>query len=148
MVFGGVVGGTVVGETGEVGVVGIVTASLPNFANGFGLPSFPSGISTILESRKVRNAGSDKIASSNFIFLTFNNRARKSLATKGATTCELVEEPPMSGNVVVDGDTTKFSSSGDGLIKKIYIRTKVAAMAVNIMMFLIFGIFLFLILIF
>ena len=63
--------------------MGASTLSVPSGANGLGRPSFPSGISMILESRKLLNALSEKIASSNFIFLTFKSKERKSLATRG-----------------------------------------------------------------
>jgi hypothetical protein len=88
-VFAGVTGGTGL-EAGVFGVLELVlvmvfsevmdgiTTSTPIGANGFGLPSFPSGTRIILESCKLRNAGSEKIESSNFIWVTLNNKVRNS----------------------------------------------------------------------
>jgi hypothetical protein len=53
-------------------------ASEPKGANGFGLPSVPSGVSKILESNKEEKAGLLKIVSFNFMFLTFKRTDKKS----------------------------------------------------------------------
>jgi hypothetical protein len=83
--------------------------SVPNWAKGFDLPSVPSAVSTILESCKLLNASSEKIASSNFIFLTFNNRLRKSFATRVSFgVFVFIPEVFISGSGVVDDDETKL----------------------------------------
>lgn len=91
--------------------MGAVILSLPNWANGFNLPSVPSGVSTILESRKLLKTGSDKIASFNFIFLTFNNSVRKFLGTKEFPLGTLVPAPESFtfGNEVPDGEEIKLA---------------------------------------
>ena len=72
------------GGTRVVGALGAGAGdemiSDPMGAKGFGLPSLPSGTSTILESRRVKKAGSEKIESSNLILLMFKSRERKSRA--------------------------------------------------------------------
>ena len=71
------------GITGIItGTTGVVTTSEPIGANGFNLPSSPEGVSKILESCKFINAGSEKIASFNFILLTLNNTERRFLAIR------------------------------------------------------------------
>ena len=68
-------GGAISDEAGgaEEGVV-----SEPMGAKGFGLPSVPSGVSSILESVKTLKVGSEKIVSSSFMLLTLKSRERKS----------------------------------------------------------------------
>ena len=73
----GVVIGVTIGFTGPTG-----TRLLPNCANGFGLPVVASGTSTIVESCKLENAGSEKIESFNFILWVFNSNVKKSSVAK------------------------------------------------------------------
>ncbi len=87
--MGGVVGGSV-GVVGEVKfgvVVEIETpalsedraVSLPSGANGFGLPSVPSGVRVMLcVPSKLVKATSERIVSSSFIFLTERSKVKKS----------------------------------------------------------------------
>jgi hypothetical protein len=63
------------------------TLSTPSGAKGFGLPSFPSETNSIVESLSERKTGSAKIASSIFMFLTFNNTVRKSLLIAEVLSC-------------------------------------------------------------
>jgi len=101
---------------------GAMILSLPNWANGFGLPSVPSGISVMLESRKLLKAGSEKIESSNVIFLTLDNKARKSSLTVAEISFGIFAvagEPSIFGRAVPDGEETRLGSSGEGFIKKI-----------------------------
>ena len=87
--------------------------SVPRGANGFGLPSFPSGVSVMLESRKLSNALSVKIASSNLMFLTLKSRVRKSWGIEGfaslATTADALG---------FEGEEIKVAVSGSFFIKK------------------------------
>ena len=94
------------------------TASLPNWAKGFGLPSLPSGVSVILESRKLLNATSDKIELSSFILLTLNSNERKSSAVIEVTPSVLGVEPSALGEVA-GADETRLACSPDDFIKKI-----------------------------
>ena len=100
----------------------IVVTSLPSGANGFILPSLPSGISTILESCKLINAGSEKIVSFNFIFVTFRSKFRKSLVIEELFS---VADAPATGVPVADvtplgEEETKVGTGAvDGFIKKI-----------------------------
>lgn len=125
MVTGGVVvveevvgGVTVEVAGGVVGViVGVTTTSEPRGANGFGLPSVPLLISSILESCKVLKAESEKIASSSFIVFTFRRTVRNSLP-------EIPEEVlvPLVLAVFASGEVpdagTKAGCSGAGFKKK------------------------------
>lgn len=123
VVVGGVViGGGVVGAVGiegvtiEVSTAGIATFSFPIGANGFGLPSLPSGTSTILESCKLVNALSEKIASFNFILLTLNNNTRNSLAI---TEFWSGDDTVSDATGFVDEEEIKLSTGGAGLKNKI-----------------------------
>lgn len=118
---------TVAGALGGVAgafvfVFGLFTvgagSSIPNGANGFGLPSFPSGIRTMLESRKLANTLLEKIASSNFILLTLKSRVKKSRASK-----ELLSKTAVFGAEVLgatEGGEEEISVAlgGDVFIKK------------------------------
>jgi len=100
----------------QTGVGGGTATSEPIGANGLVLPS-SSGVgeaSGILESRKLVNDLLEKIVSSNFIFLTFNNTERKSLAIT-----EFWPKVFEFGNPVLVEEETKLCSSGADLIKKI-----------------------------
>jgi hypothetical protein len=107
---------TVFNICGNVQVLGVVSmSSKPIAANGFTLPSFPSGISIILESCKLTNTLSEKIALFNFIFLTFKSRFRKS-----AVGVALVSPWTAFGTTGAPEEEIKEAGfSGDGLIKKI-----------------------------
>lgn len=95
-------------------------ASLPNWAKGFGLPSFPSGVSTILESRRLLKATSDKTELSNFILLTLNSKLRKSSAVIEVAPRAPATEPPLPGSDEGAGDEeTRLACSPDDLTKKI-----------------------------
>ena len=63
---------------GETVASGVGSTSVPIGANGFGLPWVPSGVRVMLESRSVLKAESEKIVSSNLIFLTFKRTVKKS----------------------------------------------------------------------
>ena len=107
----------VVGVVDSGGVVdgGETTISTPIGANGFGLPSFPSGTRTMLESRKELNALVEKIASFNLIPLTLKRRVRNS--------CAITEVSPEVVVVVsLTAGTEEIrttSSSEDDFMKKI-----------------------------
>ncbi|MDO8659290.1 MAG: hypothetical protein Q7K54_01690 [Candidatus Parcubacteria bacterium] len=105
----------IVGTTGIAGMAGMAdtTLSTPSGANGFGLPSVPSGISKILESCKFINALSDKMASSNFIFLTLRSKFKKSLATEDPSPEAVLDETE------IGIEETRVSVLVDVLMKKI-----------------------------
>ena len=111
--------------------------SKPIGANGLGLPSVPSGISSILESRRERKAGSEKIESSKLILLTFKRMARKSWVIKEFW---LFMSP--FGNTELLEEEIRESSSGLFLKKNTDKIIKTTAMLANIIMFLVFGIIL------
>ena len=87
------VGGVVMGVVGTVGAAGIEALPAPKAANGFGLPSLPSGVSIMLESRKELKALSEKIASSSLIFFTERSSLKKSPATEGFSPSSCVTSP-------------------------------------------------------
>jgi hypothetical protein len=93
----------------EVTGIGVIL-STPSGANGFGLPSVPSGISVILESCRLINALSEKTASSSFIFLTLKSKVKKSLATEESLSEDRSDE-------VETGVAEIKAASGDDFIK-------------------------------
>ena len=97
-------------------------ASVPSWAKGLGLPITASGVSTMLESCKLANAGLEKIVSSNFIFFTFNSSVRKSWGTTGALFVAFEPDPELSvlvGEVEVVGRETKpLGLEKNGLTRK------------------------------
>jgi hypothetical protein len=117
---------------------GETTTSAPRGANGFGLPSVPSGVNKILESNKAAKVGSRKSVSSSFMFSTPKSTDKKFW----------VREEPLSdilrvGTTAVVGPVVEINAvcSGGFLIKKTKTKIKIAATTINIMMFFIFGIF-------
>ena len=107
------------------GVVVFITCasmlSVPIGANGFGRPSFPGGISIILESRKLLYALSEKIVSSNLIFLTLKSRAKKSLAMEDWLSFIVfcITEFGGGDTIVVAEEETRPDSGSSSRMKKI-----------------------------
>ena len=99
----------------QIGSAVTTTASTPNGAKGFGRPSFPSGVSIMLESCLLIliKALSEKIESSNFILLTLKSKAKKSFA--------IAELFSIAGALALDALSveveTKVAVSGAPLIK-------------------------------
>ena len=83
-------------------------------ANGFSLPSFPVGISKILELCKLTKAVSEKMESSSFMLLTLNNTERKFSERE-----EFWFNIFVLGTIVFEEEEIKFCFSGVFSIKKI-----------------------------
>ena len=94
-------------------MIGVAIFSLPSGANGFGRPSVPSGVRVMPESCRELKALSEKMASFNFIFLTFKRRVKNP---------SVIEESPFPviapEEVSVEGkEETKIAVSfGDALM--------------------------------
>ena len=84
----------------------------------------------MLESRKELKAVSERMASSNFIFLTLRSNVRKSPATEGLLLVAVVDG-------VASEEETRVGVSEGCLIKKMYIKTRIAPAPRNSIMFLI-----------
>ena len=121
-----------VGVVAGVGVVGAgAETSVPIGANGFGLPSLPSAVRVILESRNVSKATSAKIESSNLILFILKSTFRNSLDSTDPWL-----KAPKEESVELDEVETNASCSGPFLIKKIYTNTRMTAATMNIIIFL------------
>jgi len=103
-------GRTGVGVAGAAGAV-IGETSEPSGANGFALPSVPSGVRMMLESCKLLKAGSEKIESSSFMVLTLNKRLRKSPVAEEVPPTFVAPVPELfaPGKEVLAGEDTKLA---------------------------------------
>ena len=92
------------------GGTGIETPSLPNSAKGFGLPSVVSGTRVMLESRRLLNAGLEKMLVSSFMVLMLNKVERKSSETPEVPLGLAEPDPePLVLAVVLAGEDTKLA---------------------------------------
>ena len=116
---------------------GFVAAwSEPIGANGFNLPSSPIDRdgSGMLESRKPIKAGSEKIASFNFMLLALSKTERRFLVIEAFWSKLPVFDVVVLEEVLVL-EETRFCWSGAFLMNKTYTKIKTAATTVNIIMF-------------